>query len=305
MPVLKLTPTCKDYPWGGERLRTTYHVQSDLVPLAEAWVLSTHLDGPSVVAEGPDVGKTLAQYIAEHPGCVGTHGEEFHEFPVLVKLIDAQQDLSIQVHPDDAYALAHEGQYGKTEMWLVLEAESGAHLFYGFRRRVTREEFVTHIEHNTLPDLLNAVPVHKGDVFFVPSGTLHAIGKGIVVAEVQQNSNVTYRVYDHGRLGADEKPRPLHIDQAIAVTDLSPTKKQNFGPHLAQCRYFTADIRYGTFIGSVDRTSFVSLLVIDGAGSLCCGGASLSVQKGDSFFLPAGSGNYLVQGEISTLITYL
>ncbi len=197
MPILKLTPSCKDYLWGGSRLRTGFGVHSDLQPLAEAWVLSCHPEGPSFLPDG----STLQQYIDGHPGCLGTACHRFQEFPILAKLIDAADNLSIQVHPDDAYALAHEGQYGKTEMWYVLDCEPGATLYYGFRHKIDREEFARRIRDNTLTEVLNAGPIHPGDCFFIPAGTLHAIGRGIVVAEIQQNSNVTYRVCDYGRLG--------------------------------------------------------------------------------------------------------
>ena len=160
------------------------------------------------------------------PRLLGTHCEKFSEFPVLAKLIDAKKDLSIQVHPSNEYALEHEHQYGKTEMWYVLEAEPGASLYYGFTHEISKEEFERRIQDNTLTDVLNAVPVHKGDCFFIPSGTLHAIRKGIVVAEIQQNSNVTYRIYDYGRLGADGKPRQLHIPQALDVTSGSRRKRR-------------------------------------------------------------------------------
>ena len=207
MKTFKLTPSCKDYLWGGEKLREEYGIQSDLYPLSEAWMLSCHPDGPSYLADGT----TLQQYIDAHPGCLGTDCEKFGSFPILAKLIDAKKDLSIQVHPSNAYAQEHEHQYGKTEMWYVLEAEPGTTLYYGFTHDISKEEFARRIQDNTLTDVLNAVPVEKGDCFFIPSGTLHAICKGIVVAEIQQNSNVTYRIYDYGRKGADGKPRQLHI----------------------------------------------------------------------------------------------
>ena len=181
MKALQLTPACKDYLWGGQRLKTDFGVQSDLDPLAEAWVLSCHPDGPSLLPDGT----TLADYLAAHPEAAGSHCEAFADFPVLVKLIDAKGDLSIQVHPSDAYALEHEHQYGKTEMWVVLAAEPGAFLYYGFDHEITKEEFARRIRENTLTEVLHAAPVQKGDVFFIPSGTLHAICKGIVIADVQ------------------------------------------------------------------------------------------------------------------------
>lgn len=182
MNILKLTPSCKDYLWGGCRLRSDFGIKSNLNPLAEAWVLSCHPDGPSYLPDGT----TLAEYIAAHPGCLGTDCEKFEQFTILIKFIDAKNNLSIQVHPSNEYALKNEHQYGKTEMWYVLDCEPGAYLYYGFDREISKEEFQERIKNNTLTEVLNAVPVHKGGCFFIPSGTLHAICKGIVIAEVQQ-----------------------------------------------------------------------------------------------------------------------
>ena len=266
-------------------------------------MLSCHPDGPSVVENGPDAGLTLPQYIEKHGrGVLGKNCARFEDFPILTKFIDAKGDLSIQVHPDNAYALEHEGQYGKTEMWYVLEAEPDAFLYYGFKHPITKEEYKQRIENNTLTEVLNAAPVKKGDVFFIPAGTLHAICKGIVIAEIQQNSNVTYRVYDYGRVGADGKPRQLHVAQALEVTECAPPRPQDFGGHLAACEYFTADAVQGSAEGVCSENSFTSLLITDGAGSLACGGETLAVHKGDSQFLPAGRGGWKLTGSASALV---
>ncbi|MGN0663408.1 MAG: type I phosphomannose isomerase catalytic subunit [Faecalibacterium sp.] len=302
MKFLKLTPTCKDYLWGGNKLRTEFGIQSDLDPLAEAWVLSCHPDGPSYL---PDGHTTLQQYIEAHPGCLGTNCARFEQFPILIKFIDSKNDLSIQVHPSDAYAQEHEHQYGKTEMWYVLEADPGAMLYYGFAQTISREEFARRIQDNTLTEVLNAVPVEKGDCFFIPSGTLHAICKGCVIAEVQQNSNVTYRVYDYGRLGADGKPRALHVEKALDVTERTAPPPRDFHGHLAQCEYFTVDCGATDLRDFCDETSFLSLLVIEGSGRLTCGEEELPVQKGDSIFIPAGIGAYTLTGNCRFLKTYI
>ena len=175
--------------------------------------------------------------------------------------------------------------------------------YYGFDHEISKAEFEERIKNNTLTEVLNAVPVHKGDCFFIPAGTLHAICKGIVIAEVQQNSNVTYRVYDYGRVGADGKPRALHVEKALDVTLRTPPVKHDFGNHLAQGEYFTVDAKNGAFEDTADEKSFVSLLVTDGEGELTCGGETVVVKKGDSFFLPAGSGSYAVRGTCQTLVT--
>ena len=204
MAILKLKPSGKDYIWGGHKLVDNYGKEMTGDRLAETWELSCNPDGPSFVANGEDAGKTLRQYIEEHGKKVlGTNCERFEDFPILTKFIDAQDNLSIQVHPDNEYALKNEGQYGKTEMWYVVDAEEGACLYHGFNREISKDEFAKRIEEDTLLEVLNKVPVHKGDVFFIEAGTIHAIGKGLIIAEIQQNSNVTYRVYDYGRVGKD------------------------------------------------------------------------------------------------------
>ena len=306
METIKLTPACKDYLWGGEKLRQDYGIQSQLHPLAEAWVLSCHPDGPSVVATGPLAGKTLPEYIQEKGlGCLGADCEKFTDFPILAKFIDAKGDLSIQVHPSNEYALAHEHQFGKTEMWYVLDCEPGATLYYGFQHQISREEFQQRIQDNTLTEVLNAVPVEKGDLFFIPAGTLHAIRKGIVVAEIQQNSNVTYRIYDYGRVGADGKPRQLHIQQAIEVTQRTPPQPDpDFHGHLAQCPYFTVDVMEGRFTLDCGPESFVSVLVLEGTGILWEGDESMSLRKGESLFIPAGAGQCRLEGDgLKCLVT--
>ena len=306
METIKLTPACKDYLWGGEKLRQDYGIQSQLHPLAEAWVLSCHPDGPSVVATGPLAGKTLPEYIQEKGlGCLGADCEKFTDFPILAKFIDAKGDLSIQVHPSNEYALAHEHQFGKTEMWYVLDCEPGATLYYGFQHQISREEFQQRIQNNTLTEVLNAVPVEKGDLFFIPAGTLHAIRKGIVVAEIQQNSNVTYRIYDYGRVGADGKPRQLHIQQALEVTQRTPPQPDpDFHGHLAQCPYFTVDVMEGRFTLDCGPESFVSVLVLEGTGALWEGDESMSLRKGESLFIPAGAGQCRLEGDgLKCLVT--
>ena len=179
MAILKLKPSCKDYLWGGTRLRTEFGIEYDKDPLAESWELSCHPDGPSYIVNGENAGKTLQQYIDENgKEILGTDCQSFEQFPVLIKFIDAKKDLSIQVHPDNAYALKNEGQYGKTEMWYVMDASEGASLLYGFSREVSEEEFEERIRNNTLPEVLNRVMIHKGDVLFIDPGTIHAIGAG-------------------------------------------------------------------------------------------------------------------------------
>ena len=311
MSILKLKPSCKDYLWGGHRLVEEYGKEYEGDVLAETWELSCHPDGPSYIMNGKYAGKTLQQYIdAEGKEVLGTHCRRFRDFPILTKFIDARDNLSIQVHPDNRYALKNEGQYGKTEMWYVMDAGKDAFLYYGFKKEISKEEFEERIQNDTLLEVLNAVPVQKGDVLFIESGTIHAIGKDILIAEIQQNSNVTYRVYDYGRVGKDGKKRDLHIEKALAVTNRVPIiKDKSSYPHVADCDYFTVDKLnldgkvMKKMEGNVSEESFASILFLDGKGTITGQEGTLEFQKGDSFFVAAGSGAYTVEGSCDALIT--
>lgn len=311
MKPFRLIAPCKDYLWGGNKLRE-YGKISDSDIIAESWELSCHPDGESLIADGEDAGRTLTAFLAEHPEAAGTNCTRFERFPTLIKLIDAKDNLSVQVHPDDAYALAHEGEYGKTELWYIVEAEEGAELIYGFGRNITKEEFRRAIEENTLLDKVNRVPVKKGDVFFIEAGTLHAIGKGILIAEIQQNSNTTYRVYDYGRVGADGKPRALHIEKALDVTRLAPVKPAQDCPKnssgwqlLGFCDYFFASCmeQEDFCIIGVDDTSFVHLLILEGDAVLKTENVEIPLKKGTSVFVPAGTGACRIYGKCKFINT--
>lgn len=319
MYPIKLKPAFKDYLWGGTRLRDDFGKDCDFNKIAESWELSCHKDGNSVVADGEFAGLTLAQYIEkEGKSVLGTNCEKFENFPILIKLIDAKDNLSVQVHPNNEYAQRVEGEYGKTEMWYVVDCDEGASLLYGFKHNITKEEFRERIENNTLLEVTNSVPVKKGDVFFIEAGTLHAIGKGILIAEIQQNSNTTYRIYDYGRVGADGKPRQLHIDKAVDVTNLCPAKPYpqsepvDMGgwtkKRLAKCEYFTVDVINVDTSASLeaDKSSFVNILVLDGGCVLSSeGNDAVELKKGDSVFIPAGLGKFELTGKCSAVMTHI
>lgn len=315
MRPFELIPPIKDYIWGGTRLRDEYGRKSGLKRLAESWELSCHRDGESIVADGEYAGKALSEFLGEHPEALGENCNNFEDFPILVKLIDARDNLSVQVHPDDEYARKYENDNGKTEMWYIVDCDEGAELIYGFKEEITKEVFRKAIEENTLLDYVNRVPVKKGDVFFIKPGTLHAIGKGILIAEIQQSSNVTYRVYDYGRVGDDGKPRELHLEKALDVTKLCPTPTYN--PQkpveldnvevqiLADCNYFTVSkqvIKTGTQL-LADKSSFNHILAIDGEAVLTYECIEISLKKGSSVFVPAGTGAYEINGKATIIIT--
>ncbi len=316
MYPLILKAPLKDYIWGGTRLKNEYGFSSDKEKVAEAWVLSCHKDGTNTVSNGEYAGKTLTEVLdIWGERALGKEAEKFEYFPILIKLIDACDKLSVQVHPDDEYALRVEGEYGKTEMWYIVDCNPGAKLLYGFKNEISKEEFAERIMNNTLDDVVNYVNVNKGDVFFISAGTLHAIGEGILIAEVQQNSNTTYRVSDYGRLGADGKPRELHVEKANDVTlTVPPTHPYgNIGisrgegnsliRELATCDKFTAE--HISLCGEIDikcNDSFVSLVVLDGSATLKWDDESLELSKGESVFIPAGHGVNLL-GEASVLLS--
>lgn len=311
MAILKLSPAYKDYIWGGTRLMTDFHKDYNGGRLAESWELSCHKDGLSVISNGDDSGKTLQQYINENGRKVlGANCREENTFPILIKMIDAADDLSVQVHPDDRFALVEEGEKGKTEMWYVIDCGEDSFIYYGFSRTVSPEEFRERIAEQTLTEVLNKVYVKKGDVLMIEAGTIHAIGRDIMVAEVQENSNITYRIYDYGRKGADGKPRRLDIEKALKVTERSPVvRKKSFCPHLAVSDYFTVDklfldgIHMKKAEGFSGRDSFTHFLFIEGEGSIQTRDDICHVRKGDSVFLPAGTGEYILDGRMEALIT--
>lgn len=313
---LLLEPVYKDYIWGGERLKKDFGKETDLYPLAESWELACHKDGTNRVINGECAGRTLQSMIEEYPSIVGEKVGDINLMPVMVKLIDANASLSIQVHPDDDYAARTGCGCGKSEMWYVLDAEEDAEIIYGFKDTVTKNEFETSIKNGSLLEIVNRVKVKKGDVFFTQAGTLHAIGKGILVAEIQQNSNITYRVYDYGRRGKDGNHRPLHIEDALNVIVLEKTYQPKIkltdietDAHLEtlliKCPYFKSKLirLKGEIKSFADRHSFHHLLCTDNNGIFEWNGTKISLKKGDSLLVPAGCGQYTIKGKLEYILT--
>ena len=306
LPFL-LEPSAKDYLWGGTRLNDDFGKGIDLIPLAETWECSTHPDGESHAG-----GETLSKVLARHPEWLGTHplatthGKP--ELPIMIKLIDAKTDLSVQVHPADEYALKHEGSLGKTEMWYVLEARPGAKLVYGFHHDVTPEIVREALGSHSIESLLNHVPVHKDDLFYIEAGTVHAIGAGCLVAEIQESSNLTYRLYDYDRIDANGKPRPLHVEKALEAANLRSSavprqpmrvfryRQGRASELLTRCKYFqvermllNTEIHRSLVPYQTGPNSFHALLCLGGCGSISGEGFSMNFFKGDCFFVPAES----------------
>lgn len=317
MKPFLLSPSGKDYIWGGRRLKDDFCKNIDLTPLAESWECSIHPDGPSYDAV---TGQKLSDILREHPEYLGSHPSD--GLPILVKLIDAAKKLSVQVHPSDEYAKEYEGgQLGKTEMWYVIDADPGAKLVYGFNSDVNEGMLRTALENGTIEKYLQFVPVHPGDVFFIEAGTVHAIGEGILLAEIQESSNLTYRLYDYGRLGKDGKLRELHIDKALQVVNIKssseprqPMRVLKYKPgfaseFLSRCKYFQVERvllnteRVHTMADyQTGSTSFEVLLCINGCGVINeADGDHINFFKGDCIFVPANSIQMKLHGKAEFL----
>jgi mannose-6-phosphate isomerase len=311
LPFL-LAPAPKDYLWGGTRLHDEYGKALSCSPLAESWECSTHPDGQSLVASGDFTGTKLGDLLSNQPDLLGTHPllltDGRAELPILIKLIDAKEKLSVQVHPDDDYARLHEHDSGKTELWYILHAGKQAEIVYGFRRTMTASQVRDTISRGTIESCLNHIPVHKNDLFFIPAGTVHEIGAGVLLAEIQQSSNLTYRLYDYDRTDRNGLHRPLHIDKALDVATLSAVSEPRqpmrllryqrgcASELLSRCRYFQVErllLNTESFRGLTDfqtgPNSFHALLCTDGCGVLFGENFMLNFFKGDCIFVPAES----------------
>ena len=295
MKIEKLYPECKDYIWGGNKLKEKYGKKTDKTPCAESWELSFHKDGLTRLFGG----KTLAESVTEKE--LGGNVKLFHFFPVLIKFIDAKENLSVQVHPSDEYALKNENSFGKTEMWYIVEAEQGAGIYLGFNRDVTKGEYETAIKEKRLTELLNFYEVKAGECYFIPSGTIHAIGKGCLICEIQQNSNLTYRVYDYGRKDKNGNERELHIEKALKVTNLKKFEPITFDGCLGKCEYFTVKkhVINGEMALFAGKTSFQCVTCVKGNGFI----EDMEIKQGDSFFVPANYGNYTIKGSLELIVT--
>lgn len=319
LPLL-LRPSGKDYLWGGSRLNDEFEKGIDLSPLAETWECSTHPDGPSYVVGGAFDGKELAEVLCEYPEYLGERHRGKKELPILIKFIDAKENLSVQVHPNDEYASKYEhGQQGKTEMWYVLDAEKDAKLVYGLKRNCTDIEIRKAIEKGTVEKYLQRVSVKKDDLFFIEAGTIHAIGAGALIAEIQENSNLTYRLYDYDRVGKDGKKRELHVEKALQVANLKSSAeprqplrvlkyRQGVASELlTRCKYFEV---YRMLVNTerrqkvhycADPIAFRVLLCVNGCGTISCEDRSILFYKGDCIFVPADSEVLTIHGQAQFL----
>jgi mannose-6-phosphate isomerase class I/oxalate decarboxylase/phosphoglucose isomerase-like protein (cupin superfamily) len=319
---VKLQPVYKDYLWGGHRLRDIFGKGEGLNPhtkIAESWEVSAHKAGVCGVVSGNRKGMLFSDYLDWiGKNALGWKCQPFEKFPLLIKFIDATNALSVQVHPDDAYAMSVEGDYGKNEMWYILDAEPDASLYLGFQKEITKEECMKRIAEGTLTEVLNKVPVKKGDVIFVKAGTVHAILEGLLILEIQQSSNATYRLYDYDRTEEDGSKRPLHLEKALDNLDFKTyaydsapagerEMKNGYSQQLlGECKYFSATLiesEKEEIEISLDEASFSALVFLQGKGIIQIGEQENNFAAGDSFFVPAGKKTMKITGKCQFVIS--
>lgn len=308
---LFLTSQMHEKIWGGDRLKTLFHYDIPSDKTGEYWAISAHPNGPSTISNGAFSGQTLDTVYAQHRELFDNKSEDV--FPLLTKILDASEWLSVQVHPDDTYALEKEKELGKTECWYILHADPGAEIIYG-HTATSKTEIKQLIEQGEWGQLLERIPVKTGDFFYVPSGTLHAIGPGIVILETQQSSDTTYRVYDFDRVDDSGQQRPLHIEQSLDVLTIG--KPENSHPSIVHINglklttlvsnaFFT--VEKWDISGHIDciKSSPYSLVsVIDGSGQLTVNGKNYPLKKGDHFILTSQIETWQYQGNLSLIVSH-
>jgi len=322
MYPLKFEPILKTIVWGGEKIAPYKGIETTQSHIGESWELSGVAGNESIVSEGPLKGRSIASLVKEYKGeLVGKHVYEntADEFPLLIKFIDAQKDLSIQVHPNDELAAErHNGSKGKTEMWYVVAADPGAHLLAGLKEKITPEEYAAKVADGSITDVLARYDVKPGDVFFLPAGRIHAICSGCFIAEIQQTSDITYRIFDYNRPGLDGKPRQLHTEQAKDAIDYTvyPDYRTEYSPEeneeveLVNCRYFTTSVYdlslpFAKDLSSID--SFMVVMCLSGEGSMEVDGEEVSLHQGETVLIPASADDvcFIPEGSMKLLTSYI
>jgi len=314
---LQFEPILKERIWGGTKLKTYLNKPISSNITGESWEISTVENDISVVSNGIYEGKSLIDLINEYPEAIlGTHvyAQFGKQFPLLFKYLDAREDLSIQVHPNDELAKKRHNSFGKTEMWYVMQADENARLIVGFKEKSTPEEYLKHLNNKTIVDILDTKKVKQGDVFFLETGTIHAIGAGIVIAEIQQTSDITYRIYDFDRVDANGNSRELHIDLALEAINYETvdaqkyySKNENQSNTIVDCRYFTTNIipLNGAVKVNKNQNSFTVYMCVDGSFELKINTEIFYYQKGDTVLIPAALTNFELSGSASILEIYI
>ncbi len=310
---LTFEPIYKERIWGGTKLKDFLNKSFDGNQIGESWELSTVANDVSVVSNGEFAVLNLNELIEKFPTeilgakCIEKFGLEF---PLLFKFLDAKEDLSIQVHPNDELAKLRHNSFGKTEMWYVLQADENARLVVGFKNDSNQQEYLAHLENKNLIDLLNEYPVSKGDVFFLETGTIHAIGAGVVVAEIQQTSDVTYRIYDWDRVDANGNGRELHTELALdainyhtTASKIDYTEEVNKSAAVVDCPYFVTNIvaLQETFIWKRKKQTFTVFMCTNGQFEMIVNGEILRYRMGDTILIPACIENLTVRGKATLL----
>ena len=310
---LRFRPIYKERIWGGSGLRDELGRELPSAKIGESWEISCREDSISQVAAGPLQGKSLAElssvYGAELLGKTIVQG---NRFPLLLKILDAREILSVQVHPDDDYARVHEGSVGKTEVWYILKAQPGAKIIYGIRPEITQKDFMNALKQGQLAACLNEVAVRPGEIYPIPAGLVHALGKGIMVVELQQNSDLTYRLYDWQRVDGQGQARPLHVEKALQVMEFGrrlppPLYTEKAGSDFGlENEHFTLYYQRvaGERIMTQSPATFGVLTVVAGSGEIRHQGTVYALQYGDSLLLPAGLGRYSLCGNLQLLLGY-
>ena len=314
---LQFEPILKDRIWGGTKLKTYLNKPIASEITGESWEISTVENDVSIIANGVFKGKSLNELINDFPEQVlGTKVfEQFgKQFPLLFKYLDAREDLSIQVHPNDELAAKRHNSFGKTEMWYVMQADDEARLIVGFKEKSSSEEYIKHLENKTLPSILDTKKVKKGDVFFLETGTVHAIGAGTVIAEIQQTSDITYRLYDFDRVDANGNTRELHVDLALEAINYDKVEAQkeylkieNTSNEVVDCSYFTTNFipLNGNLNVNKNQNSFTVYMCVDGDFELILNEEKYSYKKGDTVLIPASLTDFQLSGKGSLLEIYI
>jgi mannose-6-phosphate isomerase len=317
--MYKFEPLLKQTLWGGDKIIPFKHLNTQMERVGESWEISGVKDNETIVANGPDKGKSLNRLVSEQKAKLV--GEENYqrfgdEFPLLVKFIDASQDLSIQVHPNDETAHRLGKPHGKTEMWYTLESAPGAHLYNGLKKKITTEEYEQMVANDTIVDALARYEIKEGDVFYIPAGRIHAIGSGCFVTEIQETSDVTFRIYDYKRKDKDGNYRELHIKEAAQCIDFTvlPNYRAGYEPilnegvQLVESPYFTTavyDLTEPMTLDYSELDSFVILIAVKGEGAITCNGEQMTFKMGDTILLPATTNEVKVEGVVRFLETYV
>ena len=303
MYPIKFAPIYKERIWGGNNLNKIFGRDLPSHHIGESWELSSHENGTSIVMNGSLAGKNLQEIMMEYKEkLMGKKFVDDHHFPLLIKIIDANDKLSIQVHPEEKYADPAQGEAGKTEAWYVVSAKEKAEIIYGIKKDITKEDFIKAVENSTVDDIVKRAPVKTGDMVFVPAGMVHALPEGVMVYEVQQNSDTTYRIHDYDRVGVDGKRRELHIEKGIEVIRFTGQASCDFNKSSIRCQHFCMEkLEIQGIRNEKTEEQFIIYCVIAGNGEILYQDLAETLAAGDTILIPAYLGEFVIQGNMEVL----